>query len=69
MREKEFVQSVICKRNSDAYIRYMVASWAGEFTLILTQKRLLHCSLCDNSSDLTMPTSNHMPDLAIFCYK
>ena len=37
MREKEYLKSVICNRNSDAYTLYMVASWACEVTVIHTQ--------------------------------
>ena len=31
------------QQKKDVYIWYMVASWACEVTLILTQKMLLHC--------------------------
>ena len=37
MREKEFLKCVIFNRNSDEYIWYMVATYACEVTLILTQ--------------------------------
>ena len=37
MCEKEFFKSVLYNRNSDVYIQYMVASWACEVTVILTQ--------------------------------
>ena len=43
MREKELLKSVIYNRNSDVYIWYLVAIWACEVTVILTQKRLLQC--------------------------
>ena len=46
MREKEFLKCVIYNRNGDVYIWYMVASWACEVTVILTQKRLLWVLLC-----------------------
>ena len=38
MGEKEILKCVLYNRNSDAYIKNMVASWAWEVTLILTQK-------------------------------
>ena len=41
--EKDFLKYVIYNRNSDVYILYLVASWAIEVTVILTQKRLLQC--------------------------
>ena len=37
MREKDFFKYVIYNRNSDVYIKYMVASWACDVTVILTQ--------------------------------
>ena len=38
MLEKEFLKSVIYNRNSYVFIWYLVASWACEVTVILTQK-------------------------------
>ena len=40
MGEKQIFRSLIYNRNSYVYIWYLVASWACEVTLILTQKRL-----------------------------
>ena len=37
LREKYCFKCVIYNRNSDVYIKYMVASWACEVTVILTQ--------------------------------
>ena len=37
MQEKEFLKSAIYSRNSYVYMWYLVASWACEVTLILTQ--------------------------------
>ena len=53
MCEKEFLKSIVCIRNRDAYILYIVASWACEVTVILTQKRLSVCiSLQDDYSPI-----------------
>ena len=41
MHDKEFLECVMYSRNSDVYISYMVANWACDVTLILTQNRLL----------------------------
>ena len=39
----------------------MVASWACKVTLVLAHKRgFLTASLCEDFSDLTSPTSNHI---------
>ena len=43
MHEIEFLKYVIYNRNSGVYIWYLDASWACEVTVILKQKRLLHC--------------------------
>ena len=44
----------------------MVASWACEVTKILTQRSTEDATiLCENYSDLTSPTSNHMPNIYI----
>ena len=40
--------------------RHVVAILACEVTVILTQKRLC-ASLCEDFSDLTNPSSNHIP--------
>ena len=37
MREKECLKCVIYNRSSDIYTKYMVASWACEVTVTLTQ--------------------------------
>ena len=43
MREKELLKCVIYNGKSDVYNLKFVAGWACEVTLILTEKRLLHC--------------------------
>ena len=43
MLVKEFLESVIYNRNSYVYISYLVASWACEVIVILTQKKLPQC--------------------------
>ena len=43
----------------------MVASWACEVTEILTQRTMKKPLLCEDSSDPTSSTSNHVPDIDI----
>ena len=66
MCEKEFLKCVIYNRNSDVYIWCLVASWAYEVTVILTQKGFFTASLCEDFSDLTSPTSNHIHFVHIY---
>ena len=43
----------------------MVASWACEVTEIPTQRTMKKPVLCEDSSDPTSSTSNHVPDIDI----
>ena len=56
MLEKEFLKGAIYNRNSYVYIWYLVASWACEVTVILTQKRL--CVRISVTSKAQLATTN-----------
>ena len=61
MDKKAFLKNVKDNRKCQVNIWYMVASWAFEVIVILTQKRLL--CVTKDFYDLTSPTSNHIPDV------
>ena len=66
--QKLFFKSAIHKRKSQVYIWYIVVTWAYEVTEILTERSTKEASLlCEHYSDLTSPTSNHLPDISNTC--